>query len=229
MAFASSRGLVVLLGLFIIAAVHAQVPGDVGPTSQPVTKATVTDCVVEYGPFSECSESCGGGTKQRSVVKIITPPSDGGIDCPPKTDTRPCTKQECPAFPISIDRSCINCLCLVSSNCYRGNSCHDAYAGCGYFQITYPFFLDCGCPGISRGSDSCGLEGWKTCSLDYDCSVTCIEKYMQIYAGRCTKNQQQPTCENVVKIHKAGPWACNSTLPFVDEFWQKVHNCLLVH
>jgi hypothetical protein len=53
------------------------------------------DCVVsEWSPYSECDQSCGGGT-QTQTRTITTPASNGGITCPVLTQTQVCNTQAC--------------------------------------------------------------------------------------------------------------------------------------
>jgi hypothetical protein len=54
------------------------------------------DCVVTaWGPWGECSQTCGGGTQSRSR-QIVTQPQDGGAACPTLSDTQSCNTQPCP-------------------------------------------------------------------------------------------------------------------------------------
>eukprot|EP01134_Creolimax_fragrantissima_P000840 CFRG0840T1 len=54
------------------------------------------DCVLgPYGPYSECSVSCGGGIQTR-VRPIITSPENGGAECGPVSQNQTCEAQPCP-------------------------------------------------------------------------------------------------------------------------------------
>ena len=60
------------------------------------TKNKNVDCAVgEFGNFSVCSNTCGGGTQTRSRP-VITPKSGNGKECPPLSESRPCNTQVCP-------------------------------------------------------------------------------------------------------------------------------------
>ena len=54
------------------------------------------DCSVgEFGDFSVCSKTCGGGTQARSR-KVITPKTGNGKECPTLSETIVCNTQSCP-------------------------------------------------------------------------------------------------------------------------------------
>jgi len=54
-----------------------------------------TDCEVgEWGEWSECSETCGGGTTTRE--RIVVPPSGGGQICPASEQHQVCNIEPCP-------------------------------------------------------------------------------------------------------------------------------------
>jgi len=54
------------------------------------------DCVVsDFGPFSECSATCGGGTQTRTR-KITTDQAHEGAACPALTETEECNTNPCP-------------------------------------------------------------------------------------------------------------------------------------
>ena len=41
----------------------------------------VSDCVGDFGPWDECSESCGPGTQERAYI-VQKGPKGGGAECP---------------------------------------------------------------------------------------------------------------------------------------------------
>jgi len=52
-----------------------------------------------WGPYGECSKSCGGGVKRRNRTCTNPPPANGGEDCSvlgADTSTMECNIQECP-------------------------------------------------------------------------------------------------------------------------------------
>jgi len=67
------------------------------------------DCVVgEWSDWSQCTKVCGGGTQKRTR-SIVTQPCNGGDDCPPLEETRPCNTQSCtnvPFFPLCLATPC---------------------------------------------------------------------------------------------------------------------------
>ena len=53
----------------------------------------------DWGPYSMCSKTCGGGVQMRKRTCTNPPPAHGGKDCStlgPQTSTRECNIQECP-------------------------------------------------------------------------------------------------------------------------------------
>ena len=54
------------------------------------------DCIVEpnWGPWSQCSKSCGGGSQSRTRA-ILYPAKFGGKPCPPTTQYQACAQKPC--------------------------------------------------------------------------------------------------------------------------------------
>ena len=53
----------------------------------------------DWGPYGQCSKTCGGGVKTRSRSCTNPPPSNGGEDCSvlgSDTSTRRCNIDDCP-------------------------------------------------------------------------------------------------------------------------------------
>jgi hypothetical protein len=60
------------------------------------------DCVVSnWSNWGECSATCGGGTQTRTRT-IITPPANGGQQCPALSEIQTCNTQACPVGTPSI-------------------------------------------------------------------------------------------------------------------------------
>jgi hypothetical protein len=63
------------------------------------TRECPIDCVVEFGPFNDCSASCGGGTWTRRQSILVEAANDGEA-CPLEADllseTAECNTQVCP-------------------------------------------------------------------------------------------------------------------------------------
>ncbi len=61
------------------------------------------DCVVSsWSVWGTCSASCGGGTQVRTRT-IITPPANGGAECPALTEEQACNTQACDVLTITIN------------------------------------------------------------------------------------------------------------------------------
>ena len=55
----------------------------------------------DWGPYGECSKTCGGGVKTRKRTCTNPPPASGGADCSalgPDTSTMECNIQGCPGI-----------------------------------------------------------------------------------------------------------------------------------
>ena len=53
----------------------------------------------DWGPYGECSKTCGGGEQTRIRTCTNPPPSHDGEDCSglgPDSSTKKCNIQECP-------------------------------------------------------------------------------------------------------------------------------------
>ena len=63
-----------------------------------------TCCIVngdysDWGPYGECSKTCGGGMQTRKRTCTNPPPTNGGENCNglgPDSNTRECNNQRCP-------------------------------------------------------------------------------------------------------------------------------------
>jgi len=76
------------------------VPGDACPPLERTVSCNADACPVncavsDFGPWSACSKTCGGGEQTRTKT-VLTPPQGTGQACPNLTDTRPCNTQPCP-------------------------------------------------------------------------------------------------------------------------------------
>ncbi|KAF7623517.1 hypothetical protein Mgra_00010184 [Meloidogyne graminicola] len=80
--------------------------------------------------------------------------------------------------------------------------------------------MDCGTPGRRSNED---IEtAWQRCALDYNCSIQCINAYMNRYLSLCNKPNAN-TCEKVSRIHNGGPYGCSAQR--TDIYWQSVSQC----
>ncbi|XP_041359725.1 lysozyme-like [Gigantopelta aegis] len=115
-----------------------------------------------------------------------------------------------------LDDDCLTCICGAVSGC-QGNTCREDERGirvCGQYEITYPYWIDCGRLGAS----------WEECANDACCAKVCVMQYLKRYGKFCTKGRK-PTCEDYAKIHKGGLFGCRDTTT-PNAFWSSVQTCL---
>eukprot|EP00128_Syssomonas_multiformis_P018789 Colp12_sorted_trinity150504_noHs@30910 len=70
------------------------VASTVASTISSETSNLPVDCVVSDWIVSACSVQCGNGTQTRTRT-VITPASNGGVDCPPLSEVSPCNTNAC--------------------------------------------------------------------------------------------------------------------------------------
>ncbi|MBN3289228.1 SBSPO protein, partial [Polypterus senegalus] len=72
---------------------YCQKTGDCCEDYPTVCHISAIDCVVSsWGSWSECSQLCGAGSKERTR-QVITPPRNGGMPCPDLKQRRGCFGQ----------------------------------------------------------------------------------------------------------------------------------------
>ena len=65
---------------------------------------TVNGGYSSWGPYGDCSKSCGGGEQSRKRTCTNPPPANGGKDCSslgPNTSSRNCNEKNCPSECVS--------------------------------------------------------------------------------------------------------------------------------
>ncbi|KAH7709826.1 Protein ILYS-2 [Aphelenchoides avenae] len=122
---------------------------------------------------------------------------------------------------LPVRPKCIKCICKQESGC-NNTGCHMDVGSlsCGYFQIKYNYFLDCGTPGWIKKQETTDVA-WKRCASDYECSVLCLKAYVKRYKKLCP---QTMPCEQMARLHNGGPHGCkkSATIPY----WKKIQTCL---
>lgn len=112
-----------------------------------------------------------------------------------------------------IDNWCLECICQVESKCKSLPCQWDGDAlSCGYYQMKYVYWIDCGYPGVS----------FEKCAADRSCSETCVRAYMRRYGTRCTGGRT-PNCVDYARIHNGGPGGCMS--PNTIDYGNRVSAC----
>jgi hypothetical protein len=74
--------------------------GDACPSTKTVQECNAVDCaqdctVSHWGAYTECTESCNGGTRVQTR-NMIFPSKFGGLDCPLMSRTSDCNMHPCP-------------------------------------------------------------------------------------------------------------------------------------
>jgi hypothetical protein len=139
------------------------------PDSSTSTDGSTTpvNCVVsDWGAYSACTKTCGGGTMTKTRT-VITPAANGGTACPPLTQTDPCNTQEC---PVDCEVSGWSDFSACSLPCGGGTQTRTRTV------TKQPTFRGAACPPLTE-TQNCNTQG---CPVDCvgswaGCSVTCGE------------------------------------------------------
>uniref|UniRef100_A0A914VET0 lysozyme n=1 Tax=Plectus sambesii TaxID=2011161 RepID=A0A914VET0_9BILA len=118
---------------------------------------------------------------------------------------------------------CHQCLCLTEMQSCAAVNCteDDDSLSRGIFQISLPYYNDCGAPGKLPGDNT--NQAWRRCSNDIKCAVQCIKNYVKRYSINC----QSTGCEQTVRLHHGGPNGCIGGV--TDGFWKETAACLKSH
>ncbi|KAI3387822.1 hypothetical protein SNEBB_009708 [Seison nebaliae] len=108
-----------------------------------------------------------------------------------------------------LSQECLDCMCEKKSEC-KPLKCKPS--GCGYYQISEPFYVDCGRPGNS----------FEECAVDRTCSDQCIKAYMQRYGKYCAGHDPL-SCSVYARVLNGGPQGCQN--PSTAIFGQEVDKC----
>ncbi|KAK0401326.1 hypothetical protein QR680_015718 [Steinernema hermaphroditum] len=114
-------------------------------------------------------------------------------------------------------KTCLDCICDVASGC-KNAPCNPKTGTCGYFQITLPYYEDCGTPG--RNGNEPVENAWKRCAADKACSEKCVNAFVAKYSKNCPN---KGACEKMARLHDGGPTGCSK--PATNDYWNKVKNC----
>ncbi|KAL7071468.1 hypothetical protein ACQ4LE_009349 [Meloidogyne hapla] len=120
------------------------------------------------------------------------------------------------------DTKCLNCICQHESGC-KPIGCVDGNPiKCGYFKISFQFYISCGTPGRKRKEN---IEtAWKRCSGNYKCSVTCVKEYIKRNSiGNCSPRMS--SCEKISRIFRQGSTGCISTSRDTISFVTQISLC----
>ena len=163
------------------------------------------DCVGSYGEFSQCSETCGGGTRTKTY-EITTPAQLGGSPCP-KAITEPCNTQPCP----------INCVGSYG----EFNEC-SATCGGGTRTQTYEITTP-----AQHGGTPCPISPPinETCNTQ-PCPIDCIGTFSTI--EKCSKEcgGGKETIKYVISQEgKNGGKECEYTDGYTDRIDCNIFEC----
>ncbi|CAF1006915.1 unnamed protein product [Brachionus calyciflorus] len=98
-----------------------------------------------------------------------------------------------------LDDQCLKCLCFIESWCSDVGCVQDQGSlSCGWYQLKYEYWLDCGQPG----------GGWKECANSKRCAEDCVRAYMTRYSSFCSLGSS--SCARLGRIHNGGPHGCSN-------------------
>ena len=192
---------------------QAQYGGKTCPISPPINETCNThhcpiDCIGSYGEFSECSSTCGGGTKTKTY-KITTQAQYGGETCP----ISPPINETCNTHPCPID-------CIGS---YGEFSECSSTCGGGTKTKTYEITTQ-----AQYGGETCPISPPinETCNT-HPCPIDCIGYF--ITTEKCSKecDNGKETIKYVISQEgKNGGKECEYTDGYTDRVDCNTYNCI---
>ncbi|GAB6028787.1 hypothetical protein CHUAL_004601 [Chamberlinius hualienensis] len=120
-----------------------------------------------------------------------------------------------------IDDLCLECICQASTGCQmKGCTIIDGLSFCGPYQISLGYWQDAGQPSVKSANQS----AFEECAKDRICSEDTVKRYLIKYARNCNKDALLD-CDDIARLHKAGPFACDSPDVEKTPYWQGFEQC----
>lgn len=125
----------------------------------------------------------------------------------------------------TVDDACLKCICYASTEC-KPIACHVAGPSqyfCGPYLISWAYWADAGKP----GDDLTNPYAFEACLTNQECAERTIRQYIAKHGKDCT-GDNQITCADIARIHKAGPSGCQAP-NWVDntDYWKVFLTCNL--
>ncbi|XP_011868864.1 PREDICTED: lysozyme-like [Vollenhovia emeryi] len=105
-----------------------------------------------------------------------------------------------------ITPACLECICLVTSECDINVGCNGPV--CGPFYITKQYWTDADKPALSdKPADEDEDQTYRNCANNVYCAARVLQNYMSKFAKDCTGNGVID-CEDYVRLHRFGASGC---------------------
>nr|CAB3266608.1 SCO-spondin-like [Phallusia mammillata] len=188
------------------------IPGDIGCEGSATRSedCNTQECPRwgEYGPWSDCTKSCGGGTTTRSRECMHGSPGDIGCHLGTSSEEMDCEVQLCPTWSAWSPWSDCSKTCSEGERS-RSRSCENGVSAAD-------------CPGLATESETCTV---KDCPPEYSnwtswgtCTKTCgggTQNRMRTCLQYCSKDDEQSRSCSDTPCPVLGQWtnwgACSET------------------
>lgn len=124
-----------------------------------------------------------------------------------------------------VDDLCLQCICQASTGC-QNKQCANlgGTTFCGPYQISQAYWQDAGQPVANQGTGQSASQAFEECATDMTCSENTVRRYLVKYARNCNKDSLLD-CEDIARLHKAGPFACDQPALESTPYWTGFQDC----
>ncbi|XP_068200477.1 invertebrate-type lysozyme 3-like [Palaemon carinicauda] len=123
---------------------------------------------------------------------------------------------------------CWLCICKASSSCNTNSGCTKPYFGaysCGLLSISWLYWVDAGGPRLDKDKDLPSEIAFENCVKEKFCAVQTVCLYVTKFRADCDGNTGF-TCEDVIRIHIMGGYACNDKNVIKDQRYKAYTTCM---
>lgn len=121
-----------------------------------------------------------------------------------------------------VDDLCLRCICQASTGCQMKPCANlGGTTFCGPYLISQAYWQDAGQPTVQSDQSPGGFED---CATDKTCSETTVRRYLVKYARNCNRDSLLD-CEDIARLHKAGPFACDQPALESTPYWKGFLDC----
>ena len=144
----------------------------------------------------------------RTIAPSTTPETNRGI-------------LNLPSFNLSVEQSCLDCICEATSNCDLNLGCRTNEFGefCGAYQLNLLFWTEAG-----RPRDAGQENSFQLCVLDRECAELTIRSYANRHQIDCNQDGVLD-CLDFAALHRLGRAACNLQSLLDSTYWNKFQQC----